>query len=71
MKDYVRSLDKMNIILKILLAIPVLDGIFYGIYRIAKGHIIWGIIWIFIGAAVGWIVDILSIAFTGKASWLI
>ena len=54
MKDYVKFLDNTNILIKILLALPVLDGLVYGIYRICKGiikknvvTIILGIIWIF------------------------
>ena len=69
MKDYVKFLDNTNIILKIILALPVFDGIVYGIYRICKGliqknalTIICGVIWIFLGIAViGAVIDILSI----------
>ena len=70
MKGYVTALNKLNILLKILLALPVLDGIFYGLYRIAKGKVLLGILWFFIGSCIGWVVDIASILLNGKVEWL-
>lgn len=62
MKAYCKAIDGLPLILKIILALPVFDGIVFGIYRICKGHIIWGIIWIFLGIAVlGAIIDIISL----------
>jgi hypothetical protein len=61
MSDYRKWLNSLPLIVKIILALPLLDGIFYGIYRIAKGetaNIVLGIVWIFIGAMIGWILDI-------------
>ena len=78
MKDYIKALDDCNILIKIILAIPVLDGIIYGLYRIFKGIVtknvlttIIGIIWIFLGIAViGSIIDIISIILFGKVKIL-
>jgi hypothetical protein len=40
MKDIVKFIDGLPLILKVVLALPGIDGIAYGIYRIAKGRII-------------------------------
>ena len=66
MKEYVKFIDGLPLILKVILALPALDGIFYGIYRIAKGRVIAGIIWIFLGFFVLWIIDIYHLLTTGK-----
>lgn len=66
--SYVKYIDELPLILKVILALPGLDGIFYGIYRICKGHIIIGILWIFLGFAILWIVDIITIILYGKVT---
>ncbi len=66
MKEYVKFIDGLPLILKVILALPALDGIFYGIYRIAKGRVIAGIIWIVLGFFVLWIIDIYHLLTTGK-----
>ena len=61
MTAYRKWLDSLPFIMKIILALPGLDGIFYGIYRICKGDIpnlILGIVWIFAGTAITWIIDL-------------
>lgn len=70
MKSVVKFFDDLPLILKIVCALPVLDGICYGLYRIGKGKLIVGIIWIFIGAAVGWIIDIITLVLNGKVTFL-
>ncbi|HKM29408.1 MAG TPA: hypothetical protein VJZ51_01450 [Bacilli bacterium] len=67
-KNYVKFIDELPLILKIIFALPGLDGFFYGIYRICKGHIIIGILWIYVGAAILWIVDIITIILYGKVT---
>ena len=64
MKNLVKSFDKMPWIVKLLLCLPVLN-ITWAIYRIAKGSstnntamLIAGIVWIFVGSTVLWIVDL-------------
>lgn len=71
MKSIVKFFDDLPLILKIVAALPVLDGICYGLYRIAKGQLIVGIIWIFIGAAIGWIIDIVTLVLNGKVTFLV
>ena len=61
MKEFRKFIDSLPLILRIILALPLLDGIVYGIYRICKGNIpnvILGIIWIFAGSAITWVVDL-------------
>ncbi len=61
MAAYRKWLDSLPLIVKIILALPGLDGIFYGIYRICKGNlanIILGVVWIIAGTAITWILDI-------------
>ncbi|MDD5293717.1 MAG: hypothetical protein PHW40_05345 [Candidatus Izemoplasmatales bacterium] len=70
MKEYVKFIDGLPLILKVILALPGLDGIFYGIYRIAKGRLIIGILWIILGIAILWIIDLVSVLLNGKVSFL-
>lgn len=71
MKEYVKFMDGLPLILKVILALPGLDGIFYGIYRIAKGRLIVGLLWIFLGFAILWIIDIITIVLNGKVTVLV
>lgn len=66
--SYVKFIDGLPLLLKVILALPGLDGIFYGIYRICKGHIIIGILWILLGFAILWIIDIITIILYGKVT---
>ncbi len=61
MKDIVKFFDDLPYIVKIILALPFIDGIAWGIYRIAKGKIVLGIIWILVGWAIFWIIDLASL----------
>ena len=61
MAEFRKAIDSLPLIIKIILALPFIDGIIYGIYRICRGDtpaLILGVIWIFIGSVVGWILDI-------------
>ena len=71
MKEYVSFIDGLPLILKVILALPALDGIFYGIYRIAKGKLIVGILWIIFGFVILWIIDIFHILTEGKVKFLV
>ncbi len=64
----VGAFDNLPWILKLIFALPVLDGLIWGIYRLIKGVkkgsillIIAGLLWIFIGAAIFWILDIICV----------
>lgn len=70
LKGYVKFIDGLPLILKVILALPGFDGIFYGIYRIAKGRVIIGILWIILGFAILWIIDIITIILNGKVTVL-
>jgi hypothetical protein len=76
MKDLIKSYDELPVWFKFVLALPMIDGVAYGIYRIAKGiHkkdlilIIIGIIWFPFGAFVGWILDMYSVYKYGKVQF--
>lgn len=71
MKDYVKAIDGMPLVVKLLLAI-FLGPIIYGIYRIAKGRILVGIIWIITGGlfGIGWIIDIITLVTSEKITFL-
>lgn len=71
MKEIVKTLNGLPFIVKLILALPFLDGIVWGIYRIAKGKLILGIIWIFLGATILWIIDIYSLLTTKKISYFV
>ncbi len=77
MKDLIRALDDLPWILKVLFALPVFDGIVWGGYRLLKGIeendialILAGIIWIFAGLAILWIVDLFTVVMFNKISVL-
>ena len=64
---FVKAMDGLSFIVKLILALPVLD-IVWAIYRIVKGackgHVltlIFGILWIFPGSAICWIIDLVSV----------
>ena len=68
MAGLVKAFDNLPWIVKLILALPGIDGIAWGIYRVAKGvtkndmvQIIVGIVWIFLGIALLWIIDIVTI----------
>jgi hypothetical protein len=71
MKDLVREFDRLPWILKLILALPGIDGVAYGIYRIARGRIIVGILWIVLGIPLLWIVDLICVILYGKVTVLI
>lgn len=72
MKDFIKSMDNLPFIAKLILCLPALD-IVWAVYRIAKGlyknsliQLIIGILWIAPGVAFGWLIDLISIFLTGK-----
>ncbi len=69
MKGFVKWFDNCPWLLKILFALPVLD-IIWAIYRIVKGvafgkvwTLIGGILWLILGWAILWIIDIICVIF--------
>lgn len=72
MKEVVNFFDGLPWIVKIILAIPGLDGICWGTYRICKGNLLHGIIWIFLGLTlIGSILDIYSLISEKKVTFLV
>lgn len=61
MKNYVKFIDDLPYVLKVILAFPGIDGIVYGLYRIGKGQLIAGLIWIIVGTVLTWILDLYSL----------
>ena len=68
MRDVVKFFDDLPWIAKIIFALPFLDWIAWGIYRVAKGvtkkdnlQIIIGIIWILVGWTILWVIDLVTI----------
>lgn len=69
MKEVVNFFDELPWIIKIILAIPVFDGLCWGVYRICKGHLWAGLAWIFLGfALVGSIIDLFTLITEKKVS---
>ena len=67
MKGFVKAMDKLPWIVKLILCIPALD-IIWAIYRIVKGAatgnvltLVVGILWIVPGAVICWLVDLISV----------
>lgn len=69
MKKFAAEFDKLPWLLRLIFALPGLDGIIYGIYRICKGHIIAGLIWIFVGTFITWVIDLISVILKGKVTF--
>ena len=70
MDAYVKAVDGLPLIVKILLAIFV-GPIVYGIYRIAKGKLIIGVLWIIFGYFFVFIIDIVTLVLNGKITFLL
>ena len=77
MKDLIKSFDQLPWIVKLILALPFIDGIAWGIYRVLKGldendmlKLIVGILWIVLGMAILWIIDLLSVILYKKVVFM-
>ena len=71
MQEFLRAVDGLPLIAKVILCIPVLD-IFYGICRvvkgITKGDVLWivlGVLTVFPGAFFIWILDLIWVLLKG------
>jgi hypothetical protein len=76
MKSFIKAMDDLPLILKVILCIPMLD-IIWSIYKLIKSvdngnvfYIILGILVIFPGAAFIWIIDIITVIVSGKVWWI-
>ncbi|MDX9691497.1 MAG: hypothetical protein RBT45_03515 [Acholeplasmataceae bacterium] len=77
MRDLVKAYDGLPFLIKLILALPGIDGIAYGIYRIAKGidrkdnvMLLAGIIWLFLGIVILWVIDLVSVLMYGSVKFL-
>jgi hypothetical protein len=77
MNDIVKAYDGLPWIIKLILALPGIDGIPWGLYRVFKGLakkdnmlVLIGILWIFLGIFILWIIDMVSILLYKKLVWL-
>lgn len=74
---YVKAVDGLPWIVKLLLVI-FFDPIVYGIYRIVKGLkknnivvLVAGILYLFTGLfIIGWVIDVVTVATSGKVTFL-
>ncbi len=76
MKDLVKAFDELPYIAKLLLCLPVLN-IAWAIYRIVKGAttnnvvmLVAGIVWIFFGCFITWLVDLVCVILYKKPTVL-
>ena len=72
MKGFIKAIDNLPWIVKLLFCLPVVD-IIWAIYRIVKGAatgnilmLVVGILWIVIGGTVLWLVDLICILVFGR-----
>jgi len=77
MKEVVKFFDGLPWIVKIILSLPFIDGIAWGIYRIAKGvdkkdtaMLIAGIVWLFLGFFLFWVIDLITTILNGRPTFL-
>lgn len=75
MKDFIRSFDQLPLVVKIILALPMID-IVWVIYRIVKSvanentlGIVLGVLLLVIGIPFLWLVDIITLAVSDKVLW--
>lgn len=75
MNEYIKWMEKNPKLLKLVLCLPILD-ISWAIWRILKAikhnnalELILGVLWIFFGGTVGWILDIICIALNDYPFW--
>lgn len=76
MKDFIKAMDNLPWILKVILCIPALE-IVWGVYRVCKSIVkkntlalIIAILLIVPGAAFMWVIDIICVILTGKIWWI-
>lgn len=76
MKDFIKALDELPLLVKIILALPVID-IVWVIYRIIKSAvsdntlgIVLGVLLLIIGIPFLWLIDIITLIVYNKVLWL-
>ncbi len=76
MQEYINAFDNLPLVLKIIFALPMLD-ILWAIYRLCKSlskqntvGIVLAVLMLIVCPALFWLVDIITLAFTGKVLWI-
>lgn len=75
MANFIKWMDQRSRIVKILFCLPFVD-IIWAVYRILGAvknenwlHLILGIIWIFFGSFIGWVLDLICIILFNHIFW--
>jgi len=70
--EFVRAFDKLDMIVKFLLTL-ILGFLVPGIYRILKGRVLTGLLYIITGGffGIGWVIDLITIALYNKYKYLV
>ncbi len=63
--------DDLPWVIKIIFTLPVLDGLFWGAYRIARGRLVAGFGWVILGGVLLWPFDLVAVLFFGRVRLLI
>lgn len=76
MKSLIKTIDNLPWILKLIFALPFFDSLVWGGYRIIKGidkkdslMIVVGLIWLFVGWTILWVIDIVTIIIYKKITF--
>ena len=76
MQEYINAFDNLPLVVKIIFALPMLD-ILWAIYRLCKSlskqntvGIVLAVLMLIVCPALFWLVDIITLAFTGKFLWI-
>lgn len=76
MQEYINAFDNLPLVVKIIFALPMLD-ILWAVYRLCKSlskqntvGIVLAVLMLIVCPALFWLVDIITLAFTGKVLWI-
>ena len=76
MKELIKAIDSLPLLVKVILAIPALDIVWW-IYRLAKSldkqnliGIVLAIVLMIVGIPFMWLIDIISILLKGTVLWI-
>lgn len=76
MQEYINAFENLPLVAKIIFALPMLD-ILWAIYRLCKSlskqntvGIVLAVLMLIVCPALFWLVDIITLAFTGKVLWI-
>ena len=76
MKDLIKTFDKLPLLVKVILALPLLD-IVWAVYRLCRSidkkntvGIVLAIVLLFLCPAIFWLVDIITLLVINKVLWI-